>query len=136
MRERERLMLCVCGMVCVVAAGVGCAMFCPRPGPARATESGRIEIDRPACRSLRVLSHSVERDAEDGRLVVTVSWLNSRAEDYKAQVRAAFFDEQGLGERHMFVWHLHTFHPGEQLVSWASDTPDAVRYVIEVRKAR
>ena len=133
MRARERLMLCICGMLCVVAAGAGCVMFCPKPGPARVTESGRIEIHRPACRSLRVLSHSVERDAEDGRLVVTVSWLNSGAEAYKGQVRAAFFDAQGLGERHMFVWHQHSFPPGEQTVRLESDTPDAVSYAIEVR---
>ena len=133
MRARERLMLCICGMLCVVAAGAGCAMMCPKPGPARATESGRIEIRRPACRSLRVVSHSVERDPEDGRLVVTVVWQNTAAEDYKAQVRETFFDAQGLGERHMFVWHRDTFHPGEQRVIWQSDAPDAVRYVIEVR---
>ncbi len=129
-------MLCICGMLCVVAAGAGCVTICPKPGPARVTESGGIDIHRPACGSLQVLSHSVERDAEDGRLVVTVSWHNGDAEAYKGQVRAAFFDAQGLGERQMFVWHLHSFPPGEQTVRLESDAPDAVRYAIEVRQAR
>ena len=60
-------------------------------------------------------------------------WFNRSSKPYKARVRAAFFDEKGLAERDSFRWDIQEFSPGGQAIEWTSHTPDAVRYLIEVR---
>lgn len=114
----------------------GCMMFCPQPSPKRFTACGEIKIcDFATCRRLRVLDHTFERD-DEGRLIVWVTWLNVSGKPYKARIRRAFFDENGLPEQGSFRWDRGTFPPGEQPSQWTSYSKDAVRYRIDVERAR
>jgi hypothetical protein len=120
----------------LLALASGCMMFCPEPSPERLTACGEIRINYPACRRLRVLHHTFERD-DNGRLIVWVTWVNETPKPCKAYIRVAFLDENGLGERGSSQWDLHTFAPGEQpAIQWTSYSTDAVRYRIDVQSAR
>ncbi len=133
--QRRRILILTALLVCHLVAAPGCMMFCPKPSPQRHTELGKIQFgDFATCRRMRVVGHIAERDRE-GRFVVRVTWLNNTQKYYKAQIRMSFFDRKGLPERGSYVWDLERFPPGRQVMEWTSYTTDAVRYVIELRKA-
>jgi len=118
-----------------LAALTGCAMFRPRPTAAEITQCGKIVIrDRASRRHLDVVSQTVKRPSHR-HLVVGVTWELEGDEPYVAQVRVSFYDEQDLLEVGSYEWNGHTFMRGRQYLEWTSATPDAVRYIIEVRGA-
>jgi len=92
-----------------------------------------VLTDTETCERIQVLGEEVKRDQE-GRLVLKVQWLNVTDMPYKAQLRVTFSDIELRRERDSYLWDLQTFRPGEQAIEWTSNTPDAVRYRVEVRE--
>ena len=113
----------------------GCALLCPRAPAQALSECGEIRLDYPACRKLRTVAHKTWRDGA-GLLVVRTEWRNTSASPFQAQVRALFFDHEGNREQNEERWDPHTFPPGSgHIIECSSETPDAVRYLIEVKSS-
>ncbi len=129
-----KLARCLLVVFCLVLMqGTGCAVLGPHTVAKHPGEFGAVRVlGRRARRRIKVLEQGAHRDAE-GRLVARVRWLNTADKPYKAQIRRAFYDEKGMLERRSFMWDLHTFDAGENVIEWTSYTPEAVRYLIEVR---
>ncbi len=107
----------------------GCMMFCPEPSPHRRTAFGEVKVlDFPTCRRLRILGQEVNRTRQ-GRLWVTVHWLNSSRKTYKAELKVSFFDAEGLAEKGSYRWDLERFPPGEATDEWESSTAEAVHAI-------
>ena len=132
MRTTIAAALCLLGIACLA----GCSLLVTQQSIQRSTPFGVVVLtDHATCKRVEVQEQQVNRDRE-GRLVVKVHWLNVSEKPYKAQVRVAFQDIEGALERGAYDWDIQQFHPGEQTVEWTSYTPDAVRYRIELKKAR
>ena len=113
----------------------GCMALCPPPSPTAVSEFGEVALlDYATCKRLGVVDQEVHRD-RDGRLSVTVYWVNRTQKPYLAAIRVAFQDEKGLRERGPYRWDLHPFPLGESELTWISHTGQAVRYRIEVKGA-
>jgi hypothetical protein len=92
-----------------------------------------VLTDRATCKHVEILGQDVARDAE-GRLMVKVRWRNFTDELYVAQMRVAFFDAEQRRERGSYIWDAQPFQPGEGMFERTSYTPDAARYLMEVRE--
>ena len=121
-------------LLLAVSFSTGCSLLRSKPSPLMYTGWGKVELDDYATwRRITVVQHEAQRDKE-GRLVVKVTWLNTKTKPYRAQVRVEFLDENGMAEMDSYRWHVYTFQPGEQETQWTSHTMDAASYVIEVRE--
>jgi len=99
------------------------------------TVCGEVRLEFPACRRLRLLVHERRRDRA-GRLVVRTEWRNESDKPYEARIRVSFFDKEGRKENGIEPWDRQVFQPrGVQIIEWTANTPDAVRYMIEVKSA-
>jgi len=115
--------------------GSGCALLCPQLSPHARTVCGEVRLEFPACRRLRLLVHERRRDRA-GRLVVRTEWRNESDKPYEARIRVSFFDKEGRKENGSEPWDRQVFQPrGVQIIEWTANTPDAVRYMIEVKSA-
>ncbi|MBS3762810.1 MAG: hypothetical protein KGZ25_05845, partial [Planctomycetes bacterium] len=131
MKRTHIVALVVAGLV----ASSGCMIFCPKPSPERSTAFGKVEfLDFAACRRLSVVEQTVERN-KLGNLVVKVEWFNKATKPFKGRVQVAFYDKEKKKEAGAYRWDRHRFSPGHSTVEWVSRTPEAVRYLIQVRKA-
>ncbi len=109
----------------------GAATLEPAPGAHARTELGEIRMDAATAKALVVTEHTCARDAT-GRLVVHAEFRNILDEPCPARIRVQFTDGQGMLEKGAFSTSLRQFPPGTASADWASRTPDAVSYVVEV----
>ena len=113
----------------------GCLGLCPERSASVATTLGRVEqLDCATRRRLRFVGQQVGRDRA-GHLVARATTRNVAEKDYVARIRVTFFDSRGRPEQAVTGWDKQAFRAHrDTTLEWTSATPEAQRYLIEVRK--
>jgi len=120
---------------CLVLAAAGCAALGLHRFTSHSEEFGAVKIwSEGATRHIEDVRQTTSRDPA-GRLVVRLTWRNTSDKPCKVRIRKTFFDEDGLAEKDAYQWDIHEVPVGEEFIEWFSRTPQAARYVIEVRSA-
>ncbi len=134
MHARSERFRAICALALIALAGGagGCALFGPLAGPLAQTQSGRVEMDWPSHRRLRIVEHRHRRDRR-GHLVVLLVLRNHAEDLYEADLRVAFADQDGIQEEDAHRTIRQEFPPGDTRLEWTSATPEAASYRVEVR---